>query len=130
MGRGSDLGYFAQHRNVGGTVVEVVVSHEATVGFAADQSEFLFVELLEDRALIPGGTLEFLQGLAEILLGDVQDTDFEHLVGFGVVDQMMQTAPGAFELLEIFVVDDLVDLIAQFLVDFGDDPFDGFNRII
>ena len=79
-------------------VVEVVVADQAAEGLAAERAVFFFVQLLEDRALIPGRALVALEGLVQILLRDVHDPDLELLVGLGVVDQVVQPAPGAFEL--------------------------------
>ncbi|KEF90304.1 hypothetical protein RLJV_23940 [Pseudomonas aeruginosa] len=45
-----------------------------------------------------------------VRLGDVQHADLQLLVGLGVVDQVVQAAPGAFQLLEVGVVHDQVDL--------------------
>ena len=93
-GRG-DLGHLAQQLHVRRAVVEVVVADQAAEGLAAELAVLLLVELLEDRALVPGGALELLQGLVQLLLGDVHHPDLEHLVGLGVVDQVVQAAPGA-----------------------------------
>ena len=82
-------------------VIEVVVADEAAVRLAAELAVLFLVELLEERALIPGRTLELLQRLVQILLGDVHDPDLQHRVGLGVVDQVVQAAPRAFELLEV-----------------------------
>jgi hypothetical protein len=104
-----------QQFDVGRAVVEVVVADQAAEGLAAELAELFFVDLLEQRALVPGRALVALERLAQVLLGDVHHPDLEHLVGLGVVDQVVQAAPGAFELLEVLVVQDLVDLLDSFL---------------
>jgi hypothetical protein len=111
-------------------VVEVVIPDQAAEGLAAELAVLLLVELLEDGALVPGGTLEFLEGLVQLLLGDVHHPDLEHLVRFGVVHQVMQSTPGPFELLEVRVVQDLVDLLAELPVDLGDHGLDGADRVV
>jgi hypothetical protein len=65
----------------------------------------------------------------QVLLGNVEDADLEHLVGFGVVDHEMQTAPGTFEFLEILVVQDQVDLLGQLSIDLGDDRLDRMHGV-
>jgi hypothetical protein len=42
-----------------------------------------------------------LSVLPEVGLGDVHHADLQLLVGLGVVDQVVQAAPGTFELLEV-----------------------------
>ena len=100
------LRHLAQHLDVRRAVVEVVVADQAAVGLAAQLAVLLLVELLEDRALVPGRALELFEGLVQILLGDVHHADLQHLVGLGVVHQVVQTAPGALQLLEVRVVQD------------------------
>jgi hypothetical protein len=90
---------------------------------------FRFVDLLEQRALIPRGALVALERLPEIQLADVHEADLQHLVGFGVVHQVVQPAPGAFELLEIGVMQDQVDLLGQLAVQLGDDRLDGLDDV-
>ena len=50
----------------GGAVVEVVVADQAAEGLAAELAVFLFVDLLEERALVPGRALVLLERLAEV----------------------------------------------------------------
>ena len=44
-------------------------------------------------------------------------------------DQVVQAPPGPFQLLEIVVVQNLVDLLRELGVDGGDDGFDGFDGV-
>ena len=101
MRRGGDLRHVAQQLHVLRAVVEVVVADQQPVRLAAELAVFFFVDLLEDRALVPRRAAELLQRPAQLLLRDVQDADLQHLVGLGVVDQVVQAAPGAFQLLEV-----------------------------
>ena len=64
------------------------------------------------------------------MLGDIEHADLELLVALGVVDQVMQATPGAFQLLEVGVVDDLVDLGGELGVDGGDDRFDRLDGVV
>jgi hypothetical protein len=92
-------------------------------------NEFFLVHLLEDRALVPGRTLELLERLAQVVLRDVHHADLEHLVGFGVVHQVVQAAPGAFDLLELLGVHDQVDLLRELLVERGDQALDRAQHV-
>ena len=111
MGRGGDLGHLAQQFHVGRALVEVVVAHDGAEGFAAELAVLFLVDLLEQRALVPGRALEALEGFAQFLLGDVHHPDLQVLVRLGVVHHVVQAAPGAFEFLEVGVVQDQVDLL-------------------
>jgi len=66
----------------------------------------------------------------QVRLGDVEHADLELLIALGVVDQIVQATPGAFQLLEILVVDDLVDLGGELGVDGGDDRFNRLDRVV
>src|ERR1017187_10462449 len=101
-------------------MVEVVVANEAAIRLPARGAKFVLVQLLEDRALVPSSPLIFLEGLLQVVLRDVKDADFEHLVGLGVIDQVMQPSPGAFEGLKILVMHDKIDLLRELAVDLGD----------
>ena len=115
--RGGDLRHLAEQLDVGRRLVEVVVADQAAERLAAELAVLRLVDLLEERALIPRRALVALQRLAEILLADVHEADLQHLVGLGVVDEIVQAAPRAFELLEVLVVQDQVDLLGELLVD-------------
>ncbi len=108
----------------------MIVPHDAAERFAAELAVLLLVHFLEDRALVPGRALELFQVLAQLLFGEVHDADFEHLVGFRVIDEIMQAAPGSLQLLEVIVVDNLVDLFGQLFIDLGDDRLDGLDGVV
>ncbi len=127
--RGGHLGHLGQQLHVGRRVVEVVVAHQRAVGLAAELAVFLFVQLLEQRRLVPGRALEALERLAQVLLGDVEHADLQLLVGLGVVHQVVQAAPRRLQLLEVLVVDDAVDLLGELLVERGDHALDGLDRV-
>ena len=73
----------------GGRLIEVVVADDATERFAAQGAVFLLVDLLEDRALIPRRSLEALEVLVQLLLGDVEHLDLQKLVRLGIVDEVV-----------------------------------------
>src|SRR4029453_13926242 len=110
--------------NVGRCLIEVVVADEAPEGFATELPVLGLVNLLEQRALIPGGPLITLEGLPKIGLADVHEPNLQHLVRFGVIDEIAQPAPGTLELLEVGVMQDQVDLLREFLVELSDDRLD------
>src|ERR1019366_6808779 len=94
-----------------------MVAGETAIGLTTQLIVFRAVDFLEDRALVPGGSLELLQRLGEFLLGDVQDLDLQHLIRLGVVDEIVQATPGAFQGLELRMVNDEIDLLGEFAVD-------------
>ncbi|MCY1299739.1 hypothetical protein D9M70_492780 [compost metagenome] len=126
----ADLRHFAEQLHVRRRLVEVIVAHQAAVGFAAELAVLFLVHLLEHRTLVPGGPLELLQRLVQLALGDAHHADLQLLVGLGVVHQVVQAAPCAFQLLEVRVVQDQVDLRGQLGVDRGDDRLDGGDRVV
>ena len=127
--RRRDIGHVAHQRDVARAVVEIVVADQAAEGLAAEHRVLFGVDLLEERALVPGRPLELLQGPPQLLLRDGQEADLQELVDFGVVDQVVQAAPRALDLLVIRMVQDQVDLGRQLAVDGGDHRLDGPDRI-
>jgi len=106
-----------------------VVADQAADRFTAKLSVLFFVNLLEQRTLIPSGALELLERLAEIHLGDVHEAYLQHLIGFSIVDQMLQSAPSAFQLLEILMMEYEIDLFGQLAVDLGDDRLNRLDDV-
>ena len=130
MGRGANARHLAQQLNVLRAVVEVVVAHDAAKRLATELAVLLLVDFFEDRALVPAHALVALQGAAQLLLGDAHKADLQHLVGFGIVHQVAQAAPGAFQLLELLVVNDLVHLLRKLLVNTGNQVLNGAVGIV
>ena len=58
----------AQQLHVGRQMAEVVVADQAAVGLAAELAEFLLVDLLEQRALVPARAGIELQVAVELVL--------------------------------------------------------------
>ena len=63
--RRRDLHDFLEHAHVGRTVIEVIVADQAAIGLAAELAVFVLVNLLENRALVPGDAFEFLERLVQ-----------------------------------------------------------------
>jgi hypothetical protein len=87
----------------------------------AELTVFLLVDLLEDWALVPADAFVTTKIAVQLLLRYVHHPNLEHLVNLGIGDQVIEAAPGAFEFLELVMVQDLVDLLGELLVDLGDD---------
>src|SRR4051794_3894985 len=110
-------------------MAEIVVRHQAAIGLAAELAEFLLVDALEQRALVPARARIELQVAVYLRLADVHHPDLEGGVGFGVEDEVVQAAPRALDLLEFRRVKDLVDLRRQLLVKTSDHLLDGVEHI-
>ena len=130
MRRGRDLAEVAQQLHVGRQMVEMVVADQAAVGLAAELAELLFVDLLEQRALVPARVRIEPQIAVELLLRDVHDADLQRRVGLGIEDEVVQAAPGALDLLEFWRVEDLVHLRGQLLVEPRDHLLDRVEHVV
>ena len=126
---GSDACHFAEQLHVRRRVVEVIVTNEAAVGLATELTIFFFVQLFEDRTLIPTGSFVPAHRFAQVIFRDIQDANLQHFVGIRVIDQILQSAPRAFEFLKFFVMKNQVHLIRQFFVDCRDQTFNSAECI-
>ena len=124
-----DLAQVAQQLHVGRQMAEIVVADQAAIRLAAELSEFLFVDLLEQRALVPGGVGILPQVPIELVLRDIHHANLEHRVGLGLEDQIVQTAPGALDLLELRRMQDFVHLRRKLLVQLRDHLLDRVEDI-
>ncbi len=93
-------------------MIEVIIANQATHRLAAELTVFFFVNAFEQGALIPADTFVALEGLVQILLRDIHHANLQQFIGLGVIDQMMQSAPSAFQLLEFGMMQNQVDLLA------------------
>src|SRR5262249_28799507 len=110
MGGTGNLAEIAQQLNVGRQMTEGIVADQTAVGLPAKLPEFLFVNLFEERALIPGRIGELPKMPVELGLADIHHANLEHRVGLGLKDQILKTAPCALDLLKLRRMDDLVHL--------------------
>ena len=129
MRGGRNFGHFAQQLYIRRALVKMVVADNGAEGFAAKLAVLLLINFLEQRALVPGSALEALERLTQIQLGDVHHADFQVLIRFSVVHHVVQAAPGTFELLKVRVVQDQVELGAQFFINRGNHGVDGFGDV-
>src|SRR5262249_44897879 len=106
---------------------ELVVADQAAERLATRRAELVLVYLLEQPALVE------LDGLGEVveqvLLAGVQHPDGEGGAGLAVLDEVGEPAPGRLELLEVVRVHDLVQLVAQQLVDLRHRRIDGGHDV-
>ena len=97
MGRRRNLRHSLQDFQIRSGMVEIIVADQTAVRFAARRAVFVFIQLFEQRALIPSRAFEFLQTLGDFLLGHVHHADLQRFVRLRIVDQIVQTAPCAFQ---------------------------------
>ena len=113
--RGRHLGDGRQNAHVvdrmgrAGPGVDLVVADQHAERHSTRRVEFLAVDFAEQLALVEfGGALHVAR---ELFPGEVEHADLEVLDVVRLVDQVVQPAPGGFELLESLVVEDRVDLV-------------------
>ena len=104
-----------QQLDVFRAAAELVIADQRGERSAAEDAELFFVDFLEQGALVE--LRRPLQILEQVFLGDVQHLDLQHVAGFALIDQVLDAAPGAFQLLEGRIVQDFVQLQ-------GDQPVD------
>src|SRR6185312_15325119 len=88
------------------------------------------VKLFEERTLVPTGAGIHLEFPIELLLRDVHDPQPEGRVGFRVIDNVVQAAPRALDLLELRSMDDFVQLNGQLVVKPRDHRFDRIENVL
>ncbi len=91
-----------------GLARDLEIAQQRAEGRAAEGAELFFVDLLEHQALV-----EVDRGLEvahQVALGDVEHLDLEHGAGVALLAQVVQAAPGAFQLLEFGAVHHLAQL--------------------
>src|SRR3546814_2111870 len=84
---------------------------------AAKGAVLLLVYLLEQLRLVEVGSV--LEVLDQLLLAAVEDLDLEVGAGLAVFDQVLEAAPGAFQLLELRRMHHRRKLVGDQLVDIG-----------
>ena len=98
-------------------MAEIVIANQSAVGLSAQLTEFVLIELLEQRALVPAGIRIEPQVPVKLVLGDVENPDLQIGVGLGIEDEIAQPSPGTFDRLEFRRVNDFIHLRAQFLIE-------------
>ena len=125
--RGGDIRDLFQDRHILRVAPEFIVAHQAAIGIPAERAVLLFVDALEHHALIEfGGLLHVAQ---QLFLSQVEQPEFQHGAGFRIHYKIIQPAPCSFQLLQLPVVENLIELIADPLIDLGDVGFDRCHRV-
>ena len=132
--RGRDLGDGRQNAHVvdrmgrAGPRVDLVVADQHAERLAARRVEFLAVDFAEQLALVEFGSALHVAG--ELFPGEVEQADLEILHVVRLIDQVVQSAPGGFELLESFVVEDRVELVRDQGVEPRDLAAEHFHDVV
>ena len=109
-------------------VGEFIVADQRAVGFAAGRAKLVFVDLLEELALIElDGPAEVA---VEIALAHIEHADLQGRPGLAVHDEVIEPPPAAFELLELGAVHDRRKLGGDLLVDELDRLVEGDRQIL
>jgi len=101
----------------GALVADAVVTDQDAERLAAGHAEFVFIYLMEKRALI-----EFQSALdvpGEFGPGGVEHADFDAFLGIAVFDEIMEPPPGRFELLKTGMMENAIDLPGDELIESG-----------
>lgn len=108
-------------------IVEFVITDDRAERFAAGGAEFVFVDRLEEAGLI-----EF-HGLFQIArqfpLAGVHDADLQVDARFGILDEIVEPAPGPFELGEFRRLHDGGELFGNRPVQFGNGMVEGDGEV-
>src|ERR1035441_3207487 len=127
MCRGRNLRHLFKQFDVFSAAAELIVAHQRPERSAAEDAKFLFIDLLEEGALIE--LQRTLQIPEKVPLGDVQQLDLQHVAGFALQDQMPDSGPRGFQLLEGGIVQNLVQLQRDQAVNLGNARSDCRFRI-
>ena len=128
VGSRGDVRQLLQQADVLRMATEGEVADQQAEGLSAEGAVFLFVDLLEQCALVELDRL--LQVVLQFVLADVQQAQLEPRAGLGVAHQLVQAAPGGFQLLQLGVVDDLVELVADQRIDLADAVVDHRHGVL
>ncbi|CAJ8693906.1 Uncharacterised protein [Burkholderia pseudomallei] len=107
---------------------DLVVAHQHAERRAAERAEFLFVHLLEERALIELGRV--LEIANEIALRRVQRLDLDRRAGVAFLHQVIEPAPGALETLELRRVHHGRELRRDQAIELRDARVDGRRQVV
>ena len=129
MGGGSNLGNTLKNLYIGRAMIKLVVAYDTTIGLTTGGAILFFIKLLEERALFPGRAFELLEEFRDIFFGDIQDTNLELFVGLRIGYHVLQAAPGTFQFLKVFVVNNCIHRFRQLIVKVSHQKLDRRGRI-
>ena len=110
-----------------GLGTKLVIADQRRERRTAEDAEFFFIHLLEQSALIElCGSLQVSQ---EFILLHVEDLDLETLASLALIEQILQSAPASFQLLEIGMMKYFVELCRDQFVDLRNASVDRSLRI-
>src|SRR5205823_2875339 len=101
---------------------KLIIPHECREGCSTENAKLLFIHLLEERALVEFRSA--LQVAKQFRFLYVEDLDLQPFASFTLIKQIFQTSPTAFELLEVGMVHDLIELSRHKLVNLRDARID------
>ena len=110
--------HLLQQRDVLRVPAEFVIADQSAERVAAERSVLFFVNLLEDGALVELHRL--VEILEQIRLADVHQLDLQAAGRLGLLHEVVQPAPGAFELLKGLGVHDFVQLLRDERIELAD----------
>ena len=125
-----NLAQVAQQLHVCRKMAEMIVADQAAERFAAELTELILVDLLEQRALVPPRVRIKPKIPVQLVLRDVHDPDLEIGVGLRVEDQIVQAAPCALDLLELLRMQNFVHLRGELLIEPRDHLLDGVEDVV
>ncbi|MNX84623.1 hypothetical protein D3C86_1164320 [compost metagenome] len=108
-------------------VVEFIVADDRAERLAAGGAEFVFVDRLEEARLIEFHGL--FQIAREFPLAGIHDADLEVDARLGILDEIVEPAPGAFELREFRRLHDGGKLFGNRPVQFGNGVVEGDGEV-
>ncbi|MNK89250.1 hypothetical protein D3C87_1092530 [compost metagenome] len=123
-----DVGNLFEQVHVFRAAVELVVTQQHAERCTTEGAVLFFVDLLEQRALVEFGS--GLEVAYQVFLRSIEQVDLQRSAGFGLVDLILQAAPGRFQLLEFTGVHDLVHLLGEHRVDLGDARIEHGDQVL
>ncbi|MCY1417085.1 hypothetical protein D9M71_326050 [compost metagenome] len=91
-------------------MVKVIISYQDPKRFTAKLTILMFVDFLEQGALVPSRTFEFFKFMGDLGFRRVKKTDFQLIIGFRMGYQILQSSPCCFHRLEFGMMKNRIDL--------------------
>ncbi len=128
VGGSCHVGDFFQQVHVFRAAVELVVTQQHAERRTTEGAVLFFVDLLEQCALVEFGRR--LEVTHEVFFRRVEQVDLQRGAGLGLVNLILQAAPGCFQLLEFTGVHDFVHLLGEHRIDLGDARVEHGNQVL
>src|SRR3974377_1167685 len=111
-------------------MIEIVIADQTAVWLTAGRTVFIFVNTFENRTLIPSDTFVFFARFPDLLLTRVHTPYLQHFIRLGVTHQMVEPAPSPFQLPELIVMNDQVNLFGKVTFQFTCQRLDGEKDVV